>query len=410
MRILIVNWHRNVIGGVEAYLRILLPALLQRGHELALVHGYPSAAGPEAIDPPAERLPRWCYQELGTQDLLRRVEQWRPDLVYVHVWESNSLESALLNRYPSVFFAHGYQGMCETGRKCQSWPRPTPCTRRFGPMCLILHYPARCGGLHPLTMLRNYRFQSQQNVMLGLFAAVVAASRYICNEVERNGVDRERVHLVPLPVTAITPRTEPPAARLPEGRLLMMGRLIPLKGADYLIRAIPAAARKLNRPLRLVIAGTGAEETILRHLASRLGVEVEFAGWVSGDRREEVITQSDLLAVPSLWPEPFGLVGLEAACLGVPAVGYAVGGIPEWLIPGVSGELAPGNPPTVEGLSAAIVRALEDHEHYHRLSLGAWKTSQQFSLSSHLDKLESVFNAVAGHRSAALAHDQVSNL
>lgn len=145
-------------------------------------------------------------------------------------------------------------------------------------------------------------------------------------------------------------------------------------------------------------------------MASRLGVEVEFAGWVSGDRREEVITQSDLLAVPSLWPEPFGLVGLEAACLGVPAVGYAVGGIPEWLIPGVSGELAPGNPPTVEGLSAAIVRALEDHEHYHRLSLGAWKTSQQFSLSSHLDKLESVFNAVAGHRSAALAHDQVSNL
>jgi glycosyltransferase involved in cell wall biosynthesis len=91
-----------------------------------------------------------------------------------------------------------------------------------------------------------------------------------------------------------------------------------------------------------------------------------------------------------LWPEPFGLVGIEAGCLGVPAVGYAVGGIPDWLIAGESGELAPGDPPTVDGLAEAMVRALASPEHYARLCQGAWKLAQRFTLESHLDQLEPI--------------------
>ena len=54
----------------------------------------------------------------------------------------------------------------------------------------------------------------------------------------------------------------------------------------------------------------------------------------------------DLLVVPSVWPEPFGLVGPEAAHHGVPSAAFAVGGIPEWLVDGVSGHLAAGDRPT----------------------------------------------------------------
>ena len=68
--------------------------------------------------------------------------------------------------------------------------------------------------------------------------------------------------------------------------------------------------------------------------------------------------RADLLVVPSLWPEPFGLVGLEAARHRLPVAAFAVGGIPDWLRPGVNGYLAPGDPPTPGGLADAIIACL----------------------------------------------------
>ena len=402
MRILIATWHRHIVGGAEAYLQTIIPALLKRGHELALVHGYKAEADREVIDSAQDRLPRWCCQEVGLEASLRRLDKWKPDVVYMHTVESPILESALVNAYPSVLFAHGYNGTCATARKCHAWPHPTPCSRSFGPMCLVLHYPRRCCGLNPLTMLRNYQVQSQRNALLPRYAAVMVASRHMYNEFENNGVDGARLHLVPLPTTNVTPDLEAPIRRAPTGRLLLMGRLVDLKGGAYLLQAISDAAPKLNLPLSLIVAGTGSEKTNLRALASKLGIPVDFAGWLSGNERLEAIRNCDLLAVPSLWPEPFGLAGIEAACLGVPAVGYAVGGIPDWLNPGVSGELAPGNPPTVEGLSDAIVRTLSDPDHHHRLRLGAWNKSRQFSLATHLDKLETVLGTVAQRHLSAM--------
>jgi len=123
-------------------------------------------------------------------------------------------------------------------------------------------------------------------------------------------------------------------------------------------------------------------------LAQRFQVDTEFTGWVAAERKTELLRSTDLLAVPSLWPEPFGLVGLEAACQGVPAVGYAVGGIPDWLIGGQGGELAPGDPPQFQGLADAIMRAFADPDHYAELCTGAWRLSRRFTLDAHLRKLD----------------------
>jgi glycosyltransferase involved in cell wall biosynthesis len=78
---------------------------------------------------------------------------------------------------------------------------------------------------------------------------------------------------------------------------------------------------------------------------------------------------------------------VEAGAVGLPAVAFAVGGIPDWCEPGVSGELAPGHPPTVRGLSEAIVRALVDPAHHARLREGAWRMASRFSPGAHVDAL-----------------------
>jgi glycosyltransferase involved in cell wall biosynthesis len=81
------------------------------------------------------------------------------------------------------------------------------------------------------------------------------------------------------------------------------------------------------------------------------------------------------------------MVGVEAGAVGLPAVAFAVGGIPDWCEPGVSGELAPGHPPTVRGFSEALVRALSNPAHHARLREGAWRMASRFSPGAHVDAL-----------------------
>ena len=82
-------------------------------------------------------------------------------------------------------------------------------------------------------------------------------------------------------------------------------------------------------PLDLCMAGDGpdrirwsrrAEEITRRHE----GVRCTFTGWVEPMERDRLLRDSHLLVVPSIWPEPFGQVGLEAGHLGVPSVAFRV--------------------------------------------------------------------------------------
>lgn len=409
MRILIATWHRNIVGGTEKYIQQILPALIGRGHETAIAHECRHDPRRECIDDTLPDLRTWCLEERGHEDLLQQVHEWNPDLVYAQGLSDGSLEDAFLDRYPTILFAHGYYGACISGTKCHSLPIIRPCSRRFGPACLALYYPRRCGGLDPLRAWENYLHSSRRNARLSRYTAVLVASQHMRNEFLRHGVAPGKLHLAPLPV--VSPESKPePATLNPTGlRLLFMGRLTSLKGGAYLIRAIARAVKRLDQPILLRVAGSGKTMPVLKKLAVKLRVQVEFTGWLDSAGRLEVLRSTDLLVVPSLWPEPFGLVGIEAGSLGIPAVGYAVGGIPDWLLPGESGELAPGDPPSVAGLSDALVRALADTAHYEDLCKGARAVSQRFTLMKHLDKLETILTLHTPPRLDRRADHQVND-
>ncbi len=388
MRILIATSHRNVVGGVEKYLQTAIPGLLRRGHSISLLHEYSFDKQRESIDPLEARLASWSCRDLGAKPALDAVDEWEPDLVYSHGLNDGLLEDALVNRYPVIWYAHTYLGTCISGRKCHSWPDSRPCSRRLGAACLLLYYPRRCGGTHPGTMWRLFREQKARLARFQRYQCILVASRHMLGEIEQHGVPTDRVRLVPLPMTSNLPDTAPPAAKSSPSRILFLGRLIDVKGAGHLIRALPYAAKRLGRSLLLTIAGDGEERGKLQNLAAQLNVAVNFAGWLDSEQKINLLRQSDLLAVPSLWPEPFGLVGVEAGHFGLPAVGYAVGGIPDWLVSGKTGELAPANPPEPQGLAEAIFRALSDPGHYSKLCMGAWEMSRQFTVERHFAQLE----------------------
>jgi glycosyltransferase involved in cell wall biosynthesis len=239
-------------------------------------------------------------------------------------------------------------------------------------------------------MWQLFQMQSKSKSRLHEYQTVLVASRHMYQQYEQHGVSPSRLQLLPLFATDHIAPADPPLAKDISGRILFIGRLMDVKGVDYLIEAVSGAEEKLGRPLTLTIAGDGPDRGKLQEKARRLAVAVEFAGWADAEKKLELMRQADLLAVPSLWPEPFGLVGIEGASLGLPAVGFAVGGISDWLIPGVSGEIAPGDPPAVAGLTDAIVRALADPGHYNQLRRGAWEVAGKFSLDRHLEQLEGI--------------------
>jgi glycosyltransferase involved in cell wall biosynthesis len=168
-----------------------------------------------------------------------------------------------------------------------------------------------------------------------------------------------------------------------------------LKGWPELLAAIPLAAARLGRPLLLTVAGHGTEQKTMEAEARRLGIAAEFVGWVGPERRTQLYRNADLVAVPSVAPESFGLVGIEAGCVGLPAVAFAAGGIPEWLVAGVTGESAPGDRPTAQGLADAMVRALADPSHWQRLRQRAWEMANSFSPERHMALLEPILDAAA---------------
>lgn len=399
MRILLASTNRAVVGGIETYLQSLVPALLRRGHEVALVYQRRCQDESETIDPPGRTIPIWYGSELLSSSApWREIADWNPDVVYAHCPESLDLEERLLARYSSVLYIHNYWGTCTTGRKCHDLPNTRACNRKFGLACLALHYPRRCGGLNPLTALQMFRETGVRKSRLKEYRKILVASSHMRREYERNGVNPNCLHMVPCPLTDSSLELAPYSPKELGGSLLFAGRLTTLKGVDYLMRAIPEAANRLGRALTLTVMGDGPDRARLEALAQQSGIAARFVGWLDGDRKLSLMRESNLLVVPSLWPEPFGLVGIEAGCLSVPAAAYGVGGVPDWLIPGVTGELASGEPPTVAGLAAAMVAALSHSNHYERLCRGAWEWSRQFTMVKHLTELERLLQEVVSDR------------
>lgn len=406
MRVLIATEHASVVGGVETYLRTLLPALVDSGHELVLFTLHPDTPGTPSIRDGYRSITHQCSSTSSLASCLEMLERWKPDVCYLHGLTDPAIEEALLDRFRVLFFFHNYQGTCISGTKRFGWPRPRPCSRRFGAACLSLYLPRRCGGTNPRTMWRLFRKQLRHNRLLRRYPRIAAGSRRMGEELERHGVDPKRISLLKLFPPDQAPDASPPAPRPFTDRLLVLGRLTELKGTHLLLRALPKIQDRLGRQLELVIAGDGADRPRLERMAAKGNLSVRFTGWIDSSARIELMRNSDLLVLPGTWPEPFGLVGIEAGCVGLPSVAFDLGGIPDWCRSGVSGILASGSIPRVANLVDAVVEAMSDPVQHQSLREGAWRIAKEYDLGNHLRQLEVEFEQL--QRSAADLSPQIS--
>jgi glycosyltransferase involved in cell wall biosynthesis len=203
---------------------------------------------------------------------------------------------------------------------------------------------------------------------LGLLAdKVIAQSHDEVDELGRLGIPRGDIVVIPsgVDVERFTPGGPVLGKPRRDGdrpRILSVGRLIERKGFEDLIAALRALPEA-----ELVIAGGPPASGLdadpaagrLRALADRLGVaeRLRLLGSVPRDEMPALYRSADVLACAP-WYEPFGLTPLEAMACGVPVVAYAVGGLAESVIDGVTGTLVA--PRDVRALAVALRGILSD--------------------------------------------------
>jgi glycosyltransferase involved in cell wall biosynthesis len=420
MRIAVVYSYQRKIGGIETYLDIVIPALVNDGHALSYWFEIGGDSDLQRISLPDD-VPAWCVDEIGAEQALNALRDWKPDLIYSHGLLDPLLEARVLEIAPAVIFIHGYYGTCISGNKSFRFPVVQPCSRRFGWQCLVHYFPHRCGGLNPVTMLKLYGLQTKRLENLHRYKAIVTHSDHMLSDLIKHGLSPRDAHNLPYYVQSPSANEEAdlakPAAFAPsvgtgaiesqkvesqrgsngEWHLLFSGRMEHVKGAHVFMDALPKVSAALNKPVRVTFAGDGRARQGLERRAARARspkLKIEFVGWVERQQIEALLKTCDLLVVPSLWPEPFGLVGPEAGHFGVPVAAFDVGGIHDWLTDGVNGYLASGTPPTSSGLAQAIFKCLRDAETHARLRAGAVEVSRQYNLKDHLTALLEVFKSV----------------
>ena len=190
-----------------------------------------------------------------------------------------------------------------------------------------------------------------------------------------------------LPLPTLLPADLPLAPPV----LLCIGRMHMIKGFDVAIRAF---AHLSNRGInaRLTIAGNGPEKKKLEYLARDLGVagQVEFTGWVLPDCVPSLINTATMVLMPSRWPEPFGLVALQAAQMGRPIISSAIGGLPEIVEHGLTGLLV--GPDDEHSLADAIQDLLSDAPRAKRLGENArQRAREKFDFGAFVDAYERIF-------------------
>jgi glycosyltransferase involved in cell wall biosynthesis len=309
-------------GGLSLAVFRLAEALVEAGHDADVLFGVgQSPTGDRAL---GHRLDDDALSSSGARPLVRALERVAPDLVLIC---DNSVEwlDASAKVAPTLLHTHLHWGVCAD--ETRYWNRlRRPCTVHAGWRCVALRPLLGCADwrrtLHP----QNVAVQQQ---MLELLASghvgIVNVSTDQAELFIAHGVPSSKMVVVPnLGIRMTAAELDQTAKETPaqwRSAVVFIGRLSKTKG----VQLLPALANSLGPDARLRIFGDG-------YLATTLGALPADVRCGSIDQREVagVMMWARAMVFPSLWPEPGGIVGIDAQVMGVPLAAFDLGAARHW--------------------------------------------------------------------------------
>ena len=400
MKLLFINtlYHPNHVGGAEKSTQLLAEGLRDAGHEVAVITcdrtpgtrvaevngvtvycvGLKNFYWPYSAGRPG-RVMRAAWHAVDSYNPLMAatvggiLQQEKPDAVSTQNLTGFSCSVWRVAKGRGVPLYHtlrDYSLMCpkasmfRAGRAC-----PEQCR-----LCRIYTSPSKRLSVHVDGVVGISRYILETHLRAGYFASV-GSRRVIHNAVS---LPRHRPF-------SVGPRGGPL-------RLGFMGQLTPEKGVGRLVDAMqnwPASR------CRLVVAGRGSP-AYERDLRRRAPENVQFLGFVNA---AQLFGEIDVLVVPSIWPEPFGRIVIEAYAHGVPVIASDCGGLPELVEHGRTGILYSSANPV--GLERAIATFLDEPRLLDEVGSLARDKASHYALDRHISDYGEFFKCKAPSRDRA---------
>jgi len=376
MKILFVNEIGGLWGGVEQNILLAIRGLSERGHACHLFCERLSDRGVELFTDVCVTV---SSREQG-HSIKELVEKIRPQVIYAHKIESAGELLSAGETLRTVRMVHDHDLYCPRRHKYYVHNRHI-CRHAAGLICYadLAFLERGPSGAFRYVSIRKHRNRMKEHRSLDL---LIAGSRYMVDQLILNGFSRQQIALLPPAVMFTDTRV---TAVQQTKRILYVGQLIRGKGVDLLLDAL----QKCSPEISLDIVGTGNDEGMLKERVfdGPLKDRVVFHGWVDHEQLIEMYDQAMCSVVPSRWPEPFGMVGLEAMLRKRPVIGFAVGGIPDWLKDRVTGYLVPAADTAM--MAEKITRLTSDPALCRVMGEAGWKSvHEHFDFSAYIDRLE----------------------
>jgi glycosyltransferase involved in cell wall biosynthesis len=422
VRILLVNHRYFVASGAERYLFNVERELKKAGHVTAPFSISYDANEPSEwssyftspigrsdeiyydqharrIGSTAKSLGRLFYSKEVEGDLLRMIDDFKPDVAYVLLFRrklSVSILAALKERsIPIVVRISDYSFLCEEHHFLRDGQACTKCLDgRLTPS--VRHRCVR-GSLAVSAVNALATYWQRKRGFFDLIDRFVATNPFVLEMMVKGGFPRERLTCI---TTFVDEDRFQPAATPSADYLLFAGRLDHSKGLETAIDAMALLSRRGGRkilPLRIYGSPQDAsyEATLRRRVESRqVGDFVTFHGHVPEAELAGVFANAAAALVPSVWFENLPNSYLEAMSCGTPVIVSEVASLQAELSGGI--DALPFPPGDVEGLAAAIARLMNDRELATQLRRGGRELVKRvYGARDHVSKLEALFGELA---------------
>jgi len=219
--------------------------------------------------------------------------------------------------------------------------------------------------------------------MLNLCDIVHTTSNYCSEKLKRYGIKREVIRVIPLSVRLLSQIKPKPLFQIHYPiNFGYRGAIHMKKGIHILLRAYSQLAQD---KCKLIIYGDGDNNLLKEYSTGNLNIE--FRGHHTSAQIQKSVKDIDVGVVPSIWEEPFGIVGLEYLNARIPVIGSKIGGIAEWLKDGENGFLF--TPSDVDQLAAIMRKFIDDPELIRKIQvkMKPWKT-----IGVHAKEISDLYN------------------
>lgn len=382
---LLVNEDLAVVGGAEKIIRQTALELNQKGFHAGLVSSRefkPSTGLEEFVLPffTESQSPEKTLEY--AQEVISLMKTHGYDLLHIYSADNHDLIEKLSKDVPIVKTVSDSRPVCPSENRIKA--DGALCIESVGEKCVCC--------MEELGFSYVESNQRLTKTLRGIetmnrFSFIFTPSEYMRQQLLLNGLDPRMVKVIPLFLSHLSPRVDKVVEVSPElfkSDLLFVGRLIRAKGIDELLEAFSLLQGDYN----LTIVGEHPPYTKPKDFPNErdFGGRVRFTGWVDNEKVDNYYQGTKVCVIPSMWPEVFGIVGLEAMRNKKPIVAFDTGGISEWLQDGENGILVPRG--DIDRLSQQIQFLLEHPDLAEQMGEKGYQIlASHFTAKKHIDHM-----------------------